>query len=102
VIADPATVVLTAHVTHWVDMDRARNAWVLLCLQRHISADWGELDQHDIAANDHALAERYGRLRSSYPVPDELTDPTDGDDRIWIITDDLTDPLTTILWPSDY
>jgi hypothetical protein len=97
-----STVVLTAHVAHWADADSTRTAWVLLCLHRHTNADWGEVDQHDAAANDHALAARCGRLLSSYPVPHELTDPADGDDRIWIITDDLADPLTTILWPSDY
>ena len=101
-IANPAAVVLTAQVAHWVDDDPVRTAWILYCLHRHNTSDWGDLDQHDAAANDQALAERSGRLLSSYPVPHELTDPADGDDRIWIITDDLTDPVTTILWPSDY
>jgi len=101
-IADPATVVLTARVARWADDDPAHTAWILHSLQRHNMSDWGDLDQHDAAANDHALAQRYGRLLSSYPVPHELADPADGDDRLWIITDDLTDPVTTILWPSDY
>ena len=80
-IADPATVVLTAHVAHWADDDPARTAWILDCLHRHNTSDWGDLDQHDAAANDHALAEHDGRLLSSYPMPHELTDPADGDDR---------------------
>ncbi len=101
-IANAATVVLTAYVAHWADDEPARTAWILHCLHRHTTSDWGELDQHDAAANDHALAEQYGRLLSSYPVPPGLTDPADGDDQLWIITDDLTDPVTTILWPSDY
>ena len=101
-IADPATVVLTAHVAAWMDEHPARTVWILGCLQRHNTGDWGELDPHDLAANDHALAHCDGRLLSSYTVPDELADPADSDDQIWIITDDLADPFTTILWPSDY
>lgn len=103
-IAHPASVVLTAHVAHWADDHPARTAWLLQCLQRHNAGDWGDLDHHDTAANDHALHWHDGRILSRYPVPDELTDPAGNDDAVWVITDDLadTDPLTTILWPSDY
>ncbi len=103
-IADPATVVLTAHVAHWTDDHTARIAWILDCLHRHNTGDWGDLGPDDTAANTYALRHRDGRLLSRYPLPTELTDPTVDDDAIWIITDDLTDPdtFTTVLWPSDY
>jgi hypothetical protein len=104
VIADPASVVLTAHLAHWLDEHSARTAWVINCILRHNSGDWGDLDDNDTAANDHALRIGDGRLMSRYPVPTALADPATTDDAIWIITDDVADPetVTTILWPSDY
>lgn len=103
-IADPATVVLTAHVAHWADDHTARTAWIIDCLHRHNTGDWGDLDPDARAANNYALRHHDGRIVSRYPIPTELADPTIDDDAIWIITDDLADPdtLTTILWPSDY
>lgn len=103
-IADPAAVVLTAHVAHWADDDTARTAWIIGCLHRHNNGDWGDLDPDDTAANHHAIRSSDGRLLSSYPIPAEFTDPSVDDDTLWIITDDLADPdtLTTVLWPSDY
>ncbi|MGE0307159.1 MAG: hypothetical protein AB7Q27_15530 [Acidimicrobiia bacterium] len=103
-IADPATVVLTAHVAHWIDERPARTAWILDCLRRHNSGDWGDLDADDTAANHHALRTRDGRILSSYPIPAELAEPCTDETVIWIITDDVADPdtLTTVLWPSDY
>ena len=68
-IADPATVVLTAHVAHWADDDPARTAWILHCLHRHNTSDWGDLDQHDAAANDHALAATLRAAAVELPGP---------------------------------
>ena len=102
-IADPATVVLTALVAHWADDHPACAVWLIECLQRHNTGDWGELGPADCAANDHAIRHGSRQVMSRYPVPDELSDPSDTDDAIWIITDDLDfEPITTILWPSDY
>lgn len=103
-IADPASVVLTAHVAYWADDHPGRTAWIIDCLHRHNTGDWGDLDADDIAANNYALHRRDGRLLSGYPIPDELTDPSVDDEAVWIITDDLADPdsFTTVLWPSDY
>ena len=39
-IADPAGVVLTAHVAHWADDDPGRTAWIIDCLYRHNNGDW--------------------------------------------------------------
>jgi hypothetical protein len=46
---------------------------------------------------------RCGRVLSLYRRRAEPA-ATTGDDRLWIITDDVEDPdtATTILWPSDY
>jgi hypothetical protein len=104
VIANPALVVLTAHVAQWADDDPMRTAWIIDCLHRHSRGDWGELDPDDNAANSYALRHGDGRVLSRYPIPAELTDPTIEDDAVWIITDDVADPdtFTTVLWPSDY
>lgn len=103
-IANPSTVVLTAHVTQWADDEPARMTWLAECLDRHNTGDWGDLDPDDTAANNLALRRHDGRLLSSYPVPAALTDGENPDGSVWVITDDLsdTDPLTTVLWPSDY
>lgn len=60
-------------------------------LERHISGDWGDLDEHDKAVNDERLRSGFGKLLSSYNVR--------GEEKIWIITEGGN---TTILLPSDY
>jgi len=104
VIADPASVVLTAHVANWADDDRTRLVWILECLDRQNHRDWGDLDVDDAATNDRALRNGAGRLLSRYPLPVALGGDGDADDAVWIITDDIADPdsVTTVLWPSDY
>ena len=96
--------VVATHAVHaWATTHPDRAAWLTECLHRHHADDWGDLDQHDRAANAAALADG-GRILSRYPVPDWLTDPTTRDDAVWIITDDTADPrgVVTVLWPSDY
>jgi hypothetical protein len=95
--------VVTATVLDWAADESTRMAWLADCLARHLTADWGDLDLEDRAANDHALRHGQGRVLSAYRLPAELAD-TARESRIWVITDDLDDPdtATTILWPSDY
>jgi hypothetical protein len=104
VIVHPANVVMTAHIAWWVDEQPDRMTWIVDCLTRHNSGDWGDLDPEDHTANDHALRHRDGRILSNYPIPAGLIDDTIDDDAVWIITDDLndSDAPTTVLWPSDY
>ena len=65
---------------------------VLPALNRHIRGDWGELDSHDTAANNHAL--QVGtRLLSAYIASDGT--------KFWIITE-ADRSVTTILLPEDY
>ena len=61
-------------------------------LMRHVVGDWGDMDAHDIAANDDALANNDGRLFSSYNVDGE---------KLWIITE-WDRSVTTFLLPSEY
>ena len=61
-------------------------------LQRHVSGDWGELEEHDINENEQALL-RGGRLFSSYLSRDKV--------KFWIITEHDRS-VTTVLLPEDY
>lgn len=104
-IAHPASVLLTARIVSWCDDRPDRQTWLVDCLARHNTGDWGDLDPDDHAINDHGHHTRTGRLLSRYELPDtDIEDSGDGDDAVWIITDDLSDPdtATTILWASDY
>jgi hypothetical protein len=65
---------------------------MLPCLLRHVDGDWGDLDAHDIAVNDDALANNDGRLFSSYNLDGE---------KLWIITE-WDRSVTTFLLPSEY
>jgi glycine cleavage system aminomethyltransferase T len=61
-------------------------------LARHLRGDWGELDEPDTQANNHALTNR-GRLLSAYTLRDGT--------KIWIITE-ADRSSTCVLLPSDY
>ncbi len=95
--------VVTCAVLDWADVEPSRMAWLAGCLARHLTADWGDLDADDRAANDHALRHGRGRVLSAYELPADLA-ATTVEHQVWVITDDLEDPdtATTILWPSDY
>jgi hypothetical protein len=65
-------------------------------LHRHLAGDWGDLDAHDIRANNQAL--RTGaRLLSAYKTPTG---------RCWILTEATDDTgarrSTCVLRPRDY
>jgi len=65
---------------------------MLIGLVRHLSCDWGELDEHDWRHNDAALADG-SRLLSRYVTP--------GGKVFWVITEHDRS-ATTILLPNDY
>src|SRR5688572_8655764 len=65
---------------------------ILVALERHISGDWGDVDEHDRKANDQALIDGT-RLLSVYQS-------TSGE-KFWIITE-ADRSSTTILMPEDY
>jgi hypothetical protein len=71
--------------------DEFPDDFVVSCLDRHFSGDWGELDEEDKAANDDAL-DSGRRVLSAYSLRGS---------RLWIITEaDRT--ATTILTPEEY
>ena len=48
--------VVATHAVHaWASTHPERAAWLTECLHRHHAHDWGDLDDHDRAANDHPL-----------------------------------------------
>ena len=68
------------------------------CLMRHQLGDWGELDEEDRLANEHALRENL-RLFSAYNVEDKRVDGSKV--RIYVITE-WNREATTLLLPEDY
>ena len=86
-------------------LEAASREWLLECLQRHTSGDWGCIDPDDATANNLATHDG-SRILSAYPI-----DPTKpckgyGDNCIWIITDAGDDngirEATTLLLPDEY
>ena len=65
---------------------------ILRAIQRHQAGDWGDLDDHDRAANDRALKEGT-RLLSVYQSAKGV--------RFWLITE-ADRGSRTILLPEDY
>ena len=65
---------------------------LLAALGRHLSGDWGELDEHDWRANDSALQDGT-RLLSAYVASNG--------ERFWIITE-ADRSSTTSLLPEEY
>ena len=61
-------------------------------LKRHVTGDWGEVDQPDKQENEFSVAHGF-RLLSAYTV-------TNGT-KLWIITE-ADRSATTILLPSEY
>lgn len=63
-------------------------------LIRHLTGDWGDLDEEDRKANDEAVASGEDRIFSAYTL--QSTNQT-----IWIITE-ADRSATTALLPEEY
>ena len=87
---DPGQVVMTIAVDALARQGRLNPAPYL---RRHLSADWGDLDDSDRRQNDAALQSGEDRLFSSYQVAPDLT--------LWSITE-WDRSVTTLLLPSEY
>ena len=61
-------------------------------IARHVTGDWGDLDDFDKAQNDAAV-EDGGRIFSAYRIANDL--------RVWVITE-ADRSSTTVLFPSEY
>lgn len=65
---------------------------IVAALRRHSAGDWGDVDDHDRAANDDAM--KCGeRLLSVYRSANGVT--------FWVITE-ADRSVTTVLLPEDY
>ena len=64
---------------------------LLMYLNRHLSGDWGDLDDEDKAENDFSIEHGF-RILSSYNTPEG---------RLWIITE-ADRSVTTFLLPDEY
>ena len=53
-------------------LESVPNTEILAALERHVSGDWGDLDEHDREANEQALIEGF-RLLSAYRSKDGRT-----------------------------
>lgn len=68
-------------------------------MRKHISFNWGDIDEDDWKHNDDTLsADHPGRILSAYNFQ-QL--PGVSDTKIWIITE-WNREVTTILFPSEY
>lgn len=65
---------------------------IFVALWRHVSGDWGELDEHDRQENEFSLT-RHLRLFSVYRSTLGV--------KFWIITE-ADRSVTTVLLPEDY
>ncbi len=62
-------------------------------LRRHVSGDWGDVDEAERQQNDAALASGDSRLFSVYRIAPDLN--------LWIITE-WDRSVTTMLLPGEY
>ena len=84
--------VVTAGVNAAMQEDLNFMEHVQVCMQRHFSGDWGDMDDEDKATNEASL-EGGGRLMSAYKA--------EGHPKIWIITE-WDRSVTTVLFPDEY
>ena len=95
----------TAAVQAWIGDNGLRLRFATDCFYRHLSGEWGEVDEED-HANNEANLRHQSMLLSVWPIPDELRDagfgtPRLAETKLWVITDP-GHQVTTILFPSDY
>jgi len=75
-------------------------AYLLGCLSRHQSGDWGNVCDEDRAANDEALLYG-GRILSAYPIDAGKPCKGWGENTLWVITE-ADRSATTFLLPEEY
>ncbi len=83
---------LTAGINSQILEEVRFEMFVIECVKRHLSGDWGNLCEEDKKENELSLKEGY-RLLGSYKYKDEI--------KIWIITE-ADRSATTILFPEEY
>ena len=83
----------TSGVATREENDKDFEIFVLDCLYRHSTGDWGDMCEEDKATNDGALSDG-SRLFSSYIYKKDNT-------KIWVTTE-ADRSSTTILFPDEY
>lgn len=73
-------------------LDQIPREEIMAALSRHVRGEWGDLDTHDLNANEDALRNG-GRLFSQYHSAQKIA--------FWIITE-CDRSATTVLLPEDY
>ena len=73
-------------------LEHIPNPDILAALQRHLTGDWGDMDEHDREENELSLKEGF-RLLSVYRSAKGV--------KFWIITE-ADRSRTTVLLPEDY
>jgi hypothetical protein len=75
-------------------------AYLLGCLARHQSGDWGCVCPEDGETNNNALIHG-GRILSSYPIDPNKPCKGWGENTLWVITE-ADRSVTTFLLPEEY
>nr|DAK16553.1 MAG TPA: hypothetical protein [Caudoviricetes sp.] len=89
------TLVTTRDVHDKMTRDSQFAEFVLTCIARHKTCDWGDLCNSDKRQNDEAVRTGDDRIFSAY-------EPADHPDwHIWIITE-WDRSVTTVLFPDEY
>lgn len=88
--------IYSPHIHHRVAQlgDMAYANFVNICLFKHISGDFGDIDEHDVKANLYAIESNTEQIMSSYISQELVT-------KIWIITSEDRSS-TTITTPEEY
>lgn len=73
-------------------LENIPNPDILAALQRHLTGDWGDVDEHDREENELSIKEGF-RLLSVYRSAKGV--------KFWIITE-ADRSFTTVLLPEDY
>ena len=101
---NPGQIVSTNNVATMCEAYPEFSTFISHSMKRHLSGDWGDLDQEDKDSNDEALScpldriqEIGDRILSAYNFQ-QL--PGIRDTKIWIITE-YDRSVTTILFPSE-
>ena len=86
--------------------NQAFNDFILRCLSRYSSHDWGDLCEEDKKSNDRAVEKGDERILAAYSFPQDArwiaTNMYGGsENKIWIITE-WDRSVITILFPGEY
>lgn len=91
--------VATHKVSDMCEAHPKMNRFIADSMKRHMTGDWGDLQDEDKQSNDEALNEQCpNRIISAYNF-EQL--PGIADTKIWIATEHDRS-VTTILFPSEY